>query len=204
MSENKASNVLAPLAMIAYQKNGNIFHSNMAVLVNTINCVGAPRAAGLAGKFQDAYPEMYVDYLERCRRGEVIIGEPYLYRVSETLEILNFPTKQHYREASKLCDIEQGLQYLLAHAEEWSVKSIAFPALGCGLGRLKWKDVYPVMMTYLKQLNIPVEIHSSFDMPTRKQKEISSFFQQSGAVEPNGVGEPAAKKQKVIDLTTRI
>ncbi len=38
------------------------------------------------------------------------------------------------------------------------MQSLAVPALGCGLGQLKWKDVGPIMCKYLL-LDIPVNIH---------------------------------------------
>jgi O-acetyl-ADP-ribose deacetylase (regulator of RNase III) len=39
------------------------------------------------------------------------------------------------------------------------IKSLALPALGCGLGNLEWKDVGPVMCSRLSKLEIPVVIY---------------------------------------------
>jgi hypothetical protein len=52
---------------------------------------------GIALQFRREYPEMHRDYVERCRRGEVRTGEPYLYG-----RVLNFPTKDHWRNPSDL------------------------------------------------------------------------------------------------------
>lgn len=77
--------------------------------------------------------------------------------------IINFPTKGHWRERSSLQDIERGLQYLLAHYRHWQIESLAVPALGCGAGRLLWADVKPLLVRYLSQMDIPVEIYAPLE-----------------------------------------
>jgi hypothetical protein len=76
---------------------------------------------------------------------------------------LNFPTKGHWKENSKIEDVKSGLQYLVAHIKEWNIRSIALPPLGCGNGNLSWDDVFPIMREYLAPLNIPVEIYAPHD-----------------------------------------
>ena len=49
------------------------------VLVNTVNCVGV-MGAGVAATFKHKYPEMYKDYVSRCRRRELKPGSPYLWQ----------------------------------------------------------------------------------------------------------------------------
>ena len=44
--------------------------------------------------------------------------------------------------------IEEGLQWLVKNCKKVGIKSIAMPALGCGLGGLHWKDVGPLMCKY--------------------------------------------------------
>ena len=127
---------------------GDLFASQAETLVNTVNCVGI-MGKGVALEFKKAYPAMYEDYLKRCERREVRLGEPYLYRDSSGVMIVNFPTKNHWRAASRLADIEQGLDYLVAHAAEWGIRRAAFPPLGCGNGGLKWETVRPLVEKYL-------------------------------------------------------
>jgi O-acetyl-ADP-ribose deacetylase (regulator of RNase III) len=74
--------------------------------------------------------------------------------------VVNFPTKGHWRSPSRLIDIEQGLDYFVAHHAEWGVSSIAFPALGCGYGGLAWAEVEPVMVAKLRDLPIAVEVYT--------------------------------------------
>lgn len=163
--------------LVHYLKDGDVFQSKMQVLVNTVNCVGA-MGRGIAKEFKEKYPAMFEDYKNRCASRELKTGGPYLYKIDETRWILNFPTKYHWANDSKLEWIEDGLQYLVEHAAEWGIQSMAFPPLGCGNGNLNWNDVYPVMRHYLDQLSIPIEIHSpwvepklnSEPKPVKKQK----------------------------------
>lgn len=152
------------MAVVRYLKNGNVLKSKMQVLVNTVNCVGA-MGKGIALAFKKEYPAMFKDYQERCARREVKLGEPYLYKVNDEKWILNFPTKYHWANDSQLSWIENGLKYLVTHAAEWGIQSMAFPPLGCGNGNLKWNDVYPEMRKYLDKLSIPIEIHAEWDEP---------------------------------------
>src|SRR6266516_3463365 len=117
--------------------SGDLLASKAQTLVNTVNCVGI-MGKGIALAFKRRYPEMFKDYVRRCERGEVQLGRPYVYRADDH-QILNFPTKQHWRAVSRLEDIIAGLEYLEAHYREWGLTSIAVPPLGCGNGQLEWE-----------------------------------------------------------------
>ena len=93
--------------MITYVR-GNIFEAPAQTLVNTVNTVGV-MGKGIALTFKSIYPEMFRQYVELCDAGELDIGRLFLYRTSNKL-ILNFPTKKHWRNPSKLEYIEAGLQ----------------------------------------------------------------------------------------------
>jgi O-acetyl-ADP-ribose deacetylase (regulator of RNase III)/uncharacterized protein YwgA len=137
---------------------GDLLKSNMHALVNTVNTVGI-MGKGVALAFKKRYPEMYRDYVGRCSRGEVRLGEPYVYRASDHV-IVNFPTKQHWRSVSRLSDIEAGLDYLEGHYKEWQIRSLAVPPLGCGNGQLEWRVVGPILLRHLQCLDIPVELYA--------------------------------------------
>src|SRR5687768_7554964 len=134
---------------------GDMFTSEMQTLVNTVNCVGI-MGKGIAQIFKERYPAMFEDYAKRCRRGEVRLGEPYHFKDLAGASIVNFPTKGHWRAASRLADIESGLDYFVEHFREWEIKSVAFPPLGCGNGGLEWATVGPLMYSKLKGLGVPV------------------------------------------------
>ncbi|MCP4914612.1 MAG: macro domain-containing protein [Oligoflexia bacterium] len=129
-------------------KTGNIFNSRAQVIVNPVNCVGV-MGAGLAKQFKLRYPEMFKDYQKRCKEGSLKIGLPYLWK-SEDRFILNFPTKDHWRSNSNLDEIRKGLLHVKENYKSWKIRSISFPALGCGLGGLEWHDVSQLIFDVFK------------------------------------------------------
>src|SRR5947209_1314771 len=136
---------------------GDSFDATAQVLVNPVNCKGH-MGKGLALAFKQRYPLMFTSYQQECRDGKLRIGQPTLYKAS-TPWILNFPTKDHWRDDSKVEYLEEGLQYFVAHYNALDIKSIAFPKLGAGLGKLPWSVVGPLMVKYLSQVDIDVCIY---------------------------------------------
>jgi len=143
---------------------GDLFASRTQALVNTVNCVGV-MGKGVALEFRQRFPEMFKDYADRCEHKAVRLGEPYLYRDPSGVLIVNFPTKDHWRSPSRLQDIESGLDYLVAHAAEWGIPSIALPPLGCGNGGLEWSEVGPLIYRKLHGLHIDVEVYAPYGTP---------------------------------------
>ncbi len=135
--------------MVTFVK-GDIFKSPAQVLTNTVNCVGI-MGKGVALEFKNRYPQMFGDYQSKCDQGKVKPGQPYLWEDDST-QVLNFPTKRHWRDNSLLQDVDDGLKYLAGSYEQLGIQSIAMPALGCGLGGLKWSEVQPLIVKYLGAL----------------------------------------------------
>jgi O-acetyl-ADP-ribose deacetylase (regulator of RNase III)/uncharacterized protein YwgA len=156
---------------------GDILKSKAQTLVNTVNCVGI-MGKGIALEFKNRFPEMFKDYTKQCDRKEIRIGQPYLYKSLLGPQIVNFPTKEHWKSVSKVNDIEHGLDYLLAHYKEWGVTSIAIPPLGCGNGQLEWKVVGPLIYSRAKQMDIPVEIYAPYGTSPAELTE--SFLETAG------------------------
>ncbi|GCE47333.1 O-acetyl-ADP-ribose deacetylase (regulator of RNase III) [Thermosporothrix hazakensis] len=140
-----------------YYMKGDLFTSTAQTLVNPVNCKGV-MGAGLALAFKQRYPKMFQAYQRDCAAGRLRIGRPVLYTES-TPWILNFPTKNHWRQPSTLSIIEQGLAHFVAHYRKQGITSIAFPKLGTLHGRLSWDTVGPLMARYLRALDIDVFLY---------------------------------------------
>lgn len=151
---------------------GDLFKSNAQTIVNTVNCMGV-MGKGIAAEFKKRFPKMFLDYTNRCKHGQVIIGEPYLYKETNRNFIINFPTKKHWKSPSHLEDIIMGLDFLVDHISIWNIKSLALPPLGCGNGGLEWGDVGPIIYQKLSHLNIPIELYAPYGTPDSK---LSSDF----------------------------
>jgi len=158
---------------------GDILKSKAQTLVNTVNCVGI-MGKGIALEFKNRFPEMFKDYVQRCERHEVHIGQPYIYKSLFGKQIVNFPTKEHWKSVSKLIDIKKGLDYLLAHYKKWGITSIAIAPLGCGNGQLEWKFVGPLIYEYAKKMDLYVEMYAPYGTSPAELTE--SFLQNSGKI----------------------
>ncbi len=155
----------------------NLFESKMQTLVNAVNCVGV-MGKGIALEFKKRFPDMFKDYAARCKRKEVALGQPYLYRGKQPPYILNFPTKDHWRSASNLDDIKKGFQFFLDHYRVWGISSIAVPALGCGAGQLSWRVVGPVLYRNLSKMDISVELYAPFGT-SQEELQIERFTEEN-------------------------
>ena len=143
--------------MITYL-SGDLFLSPAKVLVNTANTVGV-MGRGIALKFKRVYPEMFEAYRDHCERGRLEIGKLFLYKTPNKW-VLNFPTKKHWRNPSRVQYIEAGLKKFRERCYETVMTSIAFPELGCGNGELDFEtEVKPLMERYLQRLSIPTFIY---------------------------------------------
>jgi len=145
--------------MFEFFDSGDFFKSKCQTIVNPVNCVGV-MGAGLALEFKKRYPEMYQDYRSKCAQGKIKLGLPYLFKQDDSLQILNFATKNHYRQKSDLKGIHSGLVFIRENYKEFEITSLAIPQLGCGLGGLNWeREVYPLFKKELESLDIPVHIY---------------------------------------------
>ena len=127
--------------MIQFQK-GNLFDTEAEAVVNTVNCVGI-MGRGLALKFKTTFPDNFRAYAEACRNHRVSPGRMFVFRTEQSHPryVINFPTKRHWRNKSRLRDIETGLDDLRSVIQDRDIKSIAIPALGTHLGGLDWNEV---------------------------------------------------------------
>lgn len=124
---------------------GDILKADAEALVNTVNCVGF-MGRGIAAQFKRAYPANFTAYQAACKRHEVQPGKMLIIETGQLAGprwIVNFPTKRHWRNGSRLEDIDAGLATLIAEVQRLQIKSIAVPPLGCGLGGLDWSVVRP-------------------------------------------------------------
>ena len=123
-----------PLATI----KGDLFANPAEALVNPVNCVGV-MGAGLAKQFKQRFKENYSAYRRACDHRTVAPGRMFVYDYGAgwllpPRYIINFPTKRHYKDPSRMADIEAGLDGLRETIIARQIQSVSIPALGAGLG----------------------------------------------------------------------
>jgi O-acetyl-ADP-ribose deacetylase (regulator of RNase III) len=126
---------------------GNLLEADAEALVNTVNCEGY-MGKGIALQFKQAYPENFRAYERACHAHEVQPGRMFTVATGQMVNpqyIINFPTKRHWRGASRIEDIRAGLKALVQEVKRLGIQSIAVPPLGCGNGWLNWWEVRPMI-----------------------------------------------------------
>jgi O-acetyl-ADP-ribose deacetylase (regulator of RNase III) len=139
--------------------NGNFFDFDADIRVNTVNCVGV-MGKGVALAFKQHYPDMFRHYVKQCRSGEIRPGRPAVWlhndMISKGIEIINFPTKDDWKNPSEYSYVEDGLVWLASYLRVKQGKIVTLPALGCGNGGLEWSRVKALIEKHLK--DSPAEI----------------------------------------------
>lgn len=143
--------------MIVY-KHGNLLDSSAEVIVNPVNCVGV-MGKGLALAFKEKFGEQLVGpYKKACALGTLRPGTPQSpIQLPTGQKCINFPTKSHWRDPSRIEWIEEGLIKLRFIIESEKILSIGIPRLGCGLGGLDWDQVHKLICQYLSDITVDLD-----------------------------------------------
>lgn len=133
--------------MIATMHGDLLKQDDIDAIVNAVNCVGV-MGKGIALQFKNQWPSNFAAYVAACKTGSVQPGRMFLHDLGGLVKphyIVNFPTKEHWRDLSKIEFICSGLVDLVSQVRRLHIRSIAIPALGCGNGGLRWSDVRPLI-----------------------------------------------------------
>jgi O-acetyl-ADP-ribose deacetylase (regulator of RNase III) len=147
---------------------GDLIKSNSDALVNTVNCVGV-MGKGIALEFRNEFQENYFEYKKACQLHQVKIGEMFVVPTNNFFcspkYIINFPTKDHWRNPSRLEWIKLGLEDLKSTILDYKIQSISMPKLGCTNGGLDWNIVKELIVESLSELEtVDIKI---YDRPRR-------------------------------------
>lgn len=149
--------------MIHWLDSGDIFEAKTEYIVNAVNCLGF-MGAGLALAFKKkCTKEYFTSYQKACRNKTFIPGTMrYFFDTQLNKWVVDFPTMTSDPNNFKgsLSTIVSGLYQLADDIVSKKIKSIAIPALGCGIGRLKWENVKTAMELILnKDTNCEIYIY---------------------------------------------
>jgi O-acetyl-ADP-ribose deacetylase (regulator of RNase III) len=149
-------------------KTGNLLKADAEALVNAVNCVGV-MGKGIALQFKQAFPDNFSLYERACRAKQVRPGAMLIVTTGNAANpkyIINFPTKRHWRDRSRIEDIRTGLEALIRDVKRLEIKSIAIPALGCGNGGLDWSEVGPMIEGAFSALtDVAVSLYEPHETP---------------------------------------
>ncbi len=131
-------------------ETGDLFQRDADAIVNATNTHNGGRSvphgfmgAGIAKIFAAKYPEMESSYYDWCGPKGREPGRLHLWvnPSKNPKYVINFPTKREIFKPSRFEYIRDGLISLTTIIQETGIQSIAIPAIGCGLGNLKFDQV---------------------------------------------------------------
>lgn len=140
---------------IRYVKNENVLyywnHPHTPLILIPVNCVGV-MGKGLALEFKQRFPHMFNEYKNICKHKELRPGEIItLADVTTNKEFCMFPTKDHWKDPSKVEYIDKGMDDLVKYINrQRDLEVVLIPKLGCGLGGLDWLVVKPIIIQKVK------------------------------------------------------
>ena len=128
---------------------------------------------GIALMFKEAFPGNFLAYEDACKGHEVKIGRMFVTEtgaLSGPRWVINFPTKKHWRQPSRLEWITEGLDDLKQVIRKKHIRSIALPPLGSGNGGLNWSEVRQQVERVLGDLeDVEIVVYE----PTEKYQNVA-------------------------------
>lgn len=161
---------------------GDVFALGAEALVNPVNIREAVMGAGLARAVAERWPAVLAPYRRACRSGELRLGTVLATPVGPASDpatapgpsdgtpgpirlVVHLPTKDSWRDASRLEWISAAMPELLAALRAHAVRTVAVPALGCGYGQLSWPAVRPVL---IEAFNAAPDLHALIVPPLQQ------------------------------------
>lgn len=181
--------------------NADLFSIEAEAIINTVNCVGV-MGKGIALEFKKRFPANFKLYEQACEQKLVQPGQMLIYDSAALFGhryIINFPTKRHWRAASRLEDVQSGLLDLRQQLQKLGIKSLAMPALGCGLGGLDWTQVRALIEQQLGDMH-DIEIYVC-EPQQRSSGSGAKLAKQQGkaAAKPEAKNELTAARAALVD-----
>src|SRR2546423_2136017 len=111
--------------MVEERAQADLFAIQVDAIVNPVNCKGV-MGKGIALEVKKRWPRSFKAYKLACDTGWLRPGK-LLYIPGEAGEpnIIHFPTKDHWKDRSRLEWIRDGLGYLRRHYSDWGLRSLA-------------------------------------------------------------------------------
>lgn len=148
--------------------SGSLFETDADAIVNAVNCVGV-MGKGLALEFKNRFPNNFKAYASACASNKIRPGGIFVFEeknLQAPVHIVNFATKDHWRDGSQLSWIAEGAYSMRTWAEANNISKIACPALGAGLGGLPWDPVKSILLDAFKGSDVEVMLFAPQGTPS--------------------------------------
>lgn len=145
--------------------NEDLLNANVDAIAHQVNCMGV-MGAGLAKQIRSAYPDVYNEYMELCKRerhSDLLHKIQVFYPIFEGEHyIFNMFAQEFYGRNKRYTDYD-ALYTCLVKVKEFmsnhNLKTLGLPyGLGCGLAGGDWKIVYEIIRDVFGDSDITVYV----------------------------------------------
>ncbi len=120
------------------------------------HCISGDMAlgAGVAKQIEEKYNmRQQLKACFCCGYQSLAVGTAYL-----VMDVFNLVTKEQYWHKPTLASLRQSLESMAKVCKTCGIKHLAMPRIGCGLDRMDWTDVKPMIADVFKDVDIEIKI----------------------------------------------
>ena len=157
------------------ERTGDMFAADdLDALAHGVNTVGI--MGGIAGKFENEYPEMAEHYKGLCNRGEFKAGQVFPWQEKGKPMVYNLATQEKPGADAQYKYVKKTMKNMLGHANSIGIKKIGIPQIGCGIGGLEWDKTKNIIQNVAK--SSPVEVVAFSYEPPKPSFKSYAFYDQ--------------------------
>jgi O-acetyl-ADP-ribose deacetylase (regulator of RNase III) len=125
-------------------------------------------AQGLALKLREQYPAMAKDFRHYCHIEHPRPGDVWAWAGTGGTRVVNLmtqeaaPNKGANPGKASTHNVNAALRNFRQLIEREGFTSVALPRLATGVGGLDWRDVRPLILNHLGDLDIPVYVYATY------------------------------------------
>ena len=160
-----------------HEVEGDILLSKAEAIAHGV-AANDPMDQGLALSLHNDYPSMHKDFHHWCHVQHPALGSAWIWSGTKGARIINLITQEGgYDHGSKpgkasLTSVNHALRELKKLIEKENLVSVSLPRLATGVGGLDWKDVQPLIMEKLSDVDANIFVYSKY-IPGKRAAEPS-------------------------------
>lgn len=138
---------------------GNLFNAKDTTYVHCISHDCA-LGAGIAKTFNQKYIGLRDDLKDIIKKEDLLYPSAIYIKYDNCNEaIINMITKEkcYYKPTKE--DFKESLEYVRELCEDYDLKRLSMPKIGCGLDKLNWDEVREMIKEEFKDTDIKIDVY---------------------------------------------
>lgn len=143
--------------MILKESKGDLFRLDEKYALAHCISLDCKMGAGIAVQFDKRFKGMK-SYLKRCV-AENNLKDPCVIPYSDNDRLIfNLITKEKYWHKPTYRTIEATIEDMAFMCKTYNIKYLAIPYIGCGMDKLQWGKVKPLIEKHFNDLDVEIQV----------------------------------------------